>query len=76
MTITHFNDLMAHAESDGYAIGYFECWSLESLMAVVDAAEALIAKNRPKASVSTDGGDFSIKQKAKKLDKFLFGDPG
>lgn len=40
MTITHFNDLMAHAESEGYAIGYFECWSLESMMAVADAAEA------------------------------------
>lgn len=40
MTITHFNDLMAHAEKEGYAIGYFESWSLESLMAVADAAEA------------------------------------
>jgi ketose-bisphosphate aldolase len=40
MTITHFNDLMAHAESEQYAVGYFESWSLESLMAVADAAEA------------------------------------
>ena len=40
MTITHFNDLMAHAKSEQYAIGYFESWSLESLMAIADAAEA------------------------------------
>lgn len=40
MTITHFNDLMAHAESEQYAVGYFESWSLESLMAIADAAEA------------------------------------
>jgi ketose-bisphosphate aldolase len=40
MTITHFNDLMAHAEREQYAIGYFESWNLESLMAIVDAAEA------------------------------------
>ena len=40
MTMTHFNDLMAHAESEQYAVGYFESWSLESLMAIADAAEA------------------------------------
>jgi ketose-bisphosphate aldolase len=40
MTIAHFNDLMSHAESEEYALGYFESWNLESLMAVADAAEA------------------------------------
>ena len=40
MTITHFNELMAHAKSEKYAIGYFESWSLESFMAIADAAEA------------------------------------
>jgi len=40
MTISHFNELIAHAESEQYAIGYFESWNLESLMAVADAAEA------------------------------------
>lgn len=39
MTIKHFNDLMTHAESEGYAVGYFEGWSLESLLAIADAAE-------------------------------------
>jgi fructose-bisphosphate aldolase class II len=35
--------MMAEAESGQYAVGYFECWNLESLMAVADAAEALRA---------------------------------
>lgn len=40
MTLTPFTDLMAHADREQYAVGYFECWSLESLMAVADAADA------------------------------------
>jgi fructose/tagatose bisphosphate aldolase len=40
MTIVAFNDLMAQAEHGKYAVGYFECWNLESLLAVADAAEA------------------------------------
>jgi len=40
MTIKKFTDLIAHAEKEQYAIGYFECWNLESLMAVADAAAA------------------------------------
>lgn len=40
MTINNFKDLLAHAEKERYAIGYFECWNLESLMAVADAAVA------------------------------------
>ena len=31
---------MADAEAGGYAVGYFESWNLESLLAVADAAEA------------------------------------
>jgi fructose/tagatose bisphosphate aldolase len=31
---------MANAEQGGYAVGYFESWNLESLLAVADAAEA------------------------------------
>jgi fructose/tagatose bisphosphate aldolase len=40
MTLIGFNDIMAQAEQGKYAIGYFECWNLESLLAVADAAEA------------------------------------
>jgi fructose/tagatose bisphosphate aldolase len=40
MPIVSFSDLMAAAERGRYAIGYFESWDLESLMAVADAAEA------------------------------------
>lgn len=41
MTRTHFADLIADAERGGYAVGYFESWNLESLLAVADAAEAV-----------------------------------
>ena len=40
MPLTSFAELMADAESGGYAVGYFESWNLESLLAVCDAAEA------------------------------------
>ena len=40
MALVSFNDMMAEAEQGQYAVGYFECWNLESLFAVADAAEA------------------------------------
>ena len=40
MPLVPFRDLMADAAAGGYAVGYFESWSLESLLAVADAAEA------------------------------------
>lgn len=40
MPLVPFRDLMTAAESDGYAVGYFESWDLASLLAVADAAEA------------------------------------
>ena len=32
-------DLLRHAQENSYAVGYFEAWNLESLLAVVRAAE-------------------------------------
>jgi fructose/tagatose bisphosphate aldolase len=40
MSLTSFHDLMANAQRGEYAVGYFESWNLESLLAVADAAEA------------------------------------
>jgi len=40
MSLVAFQDLMADAERGRYAVGYFESWNLESLLAVADAAEA------------------------------------
>jgi fructose-bisphosphate aldolase, class II len=40
MPLVPFRDLMADAAAGGYAVGYFESWNLESLLAVADAAEA------------------------------------
>lgn len=39
MPLTSFKQLMRDARAGGYAVGYFECWNLESLLAVADAAE-------------------------------------
>jgi fructose-bisphosphate aldolase, class II len=41
MPLASFLDMMADAERQGYAVGYFEIWNLESLLAVCDAAEAM-----------------------------------
>ena len=41
MPIVPFQELLAAAETGGYAVGYFESWNLESLLAVADAAEAV-----------------------------------
>jgi ketose-bisphosphate aldolase len=40
MSLCSLSQLMNDAEQGGYAVGYFECWNLESLQAVVDAAQA------------------------------------
>lgn len=40
MPLVSFAELMGDAECHRYAVGYFECWNLESLMAAADAAEA------------------------------------
>lgn len=40
MSLVPFNQLMTDAERGNYAVGYFESWNLESLLAVCDAAEA------------------------------------
>lgn len=40
MTVVRFDELLADAERGKYAVGYFESWNLESLLAVADAAEA------------------------------------
>ena len=38
MSLVSFQDLMREAETGNYAVGYFESWNLESLLAVADAA--------------------------------------
>jgi ketose-bisphosphate aldolase len=39
MPIATMKSLLNHARSHRYAVGYFEAWNLESLLAVADAAE-------------------------------------
>jgi ketose-bisphosphate aldolase len=39
MPLVPMSRLLRHARSHGYAVGYFEAWNLESILAVKDAAE-------------------------------------
>lgn len=39
MSLEAIPDLMRHARSHRYAVGYFESWSIDSLSGVIDAAE-------------------------------------
>lgn len=39
MPLVSMKKLLSRAEEEGYAVGYFESWNLESLLAVMDAAE-------------------------------------
>ena len=39
MPLVSMTRLLQHAMENGYAVGYFEAWNLESLLAVKDAAE-------------------------------------
>lgn len=39
MPLAPIKDMLAEAEQGKYAVGYFECWNLESLLAIADAAE-------------------------------------
>ena len=41
MPFVPFKELMHDAEDQQYAVGYFESWNMESLLAVCDAAEAM-----------------------------------
>lgn len=40
---------------------------------MVDSVTAKIAKNKPKPTVVTDGGDFTLRQQAKRLDTYIWG---
>lgn len=39
MSLVKMKSLMQHALENKYAVGYFEAWNLESVLAVIDAAE-------------------------------------
>jgi len=41
MPLVEFSQIINAADEGEYAVGYFESWSLESLLAVADAAEAV-----------------------------------
>lgn len=47
--------------------------TLNVIKACIDAVTAKIAKNKPKATFLTEGGDYSLRKRAKQLEKFVDG---
>jgi hypothetical protein len=47
--------------------------TLNVIKSCIDTAQSKIAKNKPKPTFLTSGGDYSQQKKAKKLDKFILG---
>ncbi len=47
--------------------------TLNGIQSAVDTATALIAKSRPRATFTTDGAEWSMQRRAKKLEKFVEG---
>ena len=39
MALVHYNDIIRDAEVRGYALGYFEAWDIQSVLAIIRAAE-------------------------------------
>jgi ketose-bisphosphate aldolase len=55
MAIAPLKDLLAKAQRDGYAVTYCESWNLESVQAVIEAAE----ETRSPAVIGFNGGFLS-----------------
>lgn len=55
MALVVMKDLLENAQRQGYAVGYFESWNLESVQGVVDAAE-----EEQSPIIIGFGGDFLL----------------
>ena len=69
MSLVPMTGLMKHALDNAYAVGYFEAWNMESILAVVDAAERT---NSP--VIIGFGGQFiGSKKRTKKENIYHYG---
>ncbi len=68
-------DIPGYGPTDYYksASSQSDKLSLNIIKSVCDAVTAKIAKNRPRPTFLTSGGDYSLQRKAKLLDKFVEG---
>src|ERR1700723_2778216 len=55
MSLEPVPEMMRHARSHHYAVGYFESWSIDSLYGVIDAAEQM----RSPVIIGFNGGFLS-----------------
>jgi len=72
MPLIPMRDALAHARRNAYAIGYFESWDLESLLPVINAAEATDSP----VIVGFNGGFIGSKERRKRIDIRMYGEIG
>lgn len=72
MPLVTMRSLMNHALANQYAVGYFEAWNMESLLAVIDAAEQT---NSP-AIIGFGGQFLGSKKREVKENIFHYGSLG
>jgi len=60
MPLVSMKSMLKNAERNGYAVGYFESWNLESLLAVKDAAE----ESRSPVIIGFNGGFLENRERS------------
>jgi ketose-bisphosphate aldolase len=72
MPLVRMTTLLRHAREHGYAVGYFESWNLESLLAVKDAAERMHSP----VIIGFNGGFLGRSDRRVKEDIGIYGNLG
>ena len=72
MPLVEMTKLLRHARENGYAVGYFEAWNLESLLAVRDAAE----RTRSPVIIGFNGKFLGNRARRLREDVGVYGGPG
>jgi fructose/tagatose bisphosphate aldolase len=72
MPLVPMTRLLAHALENRYAVGYFESWNLESLLAIRDAAE----RTRSPVIIGFNGKFLGNKARKVKEDIRMYGGLG
>lgn len=72
MALVPMGRLLRHARENSYAVGYFEAWNMESLFAVIDAAEAAESP----VVIGFNGGFIGNEERTVKENLYYYGGLG
>jgi fructose/tagatose bisphosphate aldolase len=72
VALVSLKEMVEHAWKNGYAVGYFESWNLESTLAVIDAAE----KTRSPVIIGFNGGFLANRERQVAENIFHYGAMG